>query len=51
MRSVQRLKGTDEEGVEHLLQMAVENLKKRWLHLTRTSITLVMDPVENTDCV
>jgi hypothetical protein len=28
MRSVQTLEGTDKDGVEHLLEMAVENLKK-----------------------
>jgi uncharacterized protein YutE (UPF0331/DUF86 family) len=27
MRSVQTLEGTDKDGVEHLLEMAVENLK------------------------
>ena len=28
LRSVQTLEGTDKDGVEHLLEMAVENLKK-----------------------
>jgi uncharacterized protein YutE (UPF0331/DUF86 family) len=28
IRSVQALEGTDKDGVEHLLEMAVENLKK-----------------------
>ncbi|MGC2211407.1 MAG: hypothetical protein WA532_14975 [Candidatus Korobacteraceae bacterium] len=28
MRSVQTLEGTDKDGVEHLLEMAVESLKK-----------------------
>ena len=28
LRSVQALEGTDKDGVEHLLEMAVENLKK-----------------------
>jgi hypothetical protein len=28
LRSVQTLKGTDKDGVEHLLEMAVENLNK-----------------------
>ncbi|MFZ1008115.1 MAG: hypothetical protein WAN65_14845 [Candidatus Sulfotelmatobacter sp.] len=28
LRSVQTLHGTDKDGVEHLLEMAVENLKK-----------------------
>ncbi len=28
MRSVQSLEGTDKDGVEHLLEMAVENLRK-----------------------
>ncbi len=28
MRSVQTLEGTDKDGVEHLLEMAVENLKQ-----------------------
>jgi hypothetical protein len=28
MRSVQTLEGTDKDGVEHLLEMAVGNLKK-----------------------
>jgi uncharacterized protein YutE (UPF0331/DUF86 family) len=28
MYSVQTLQGTDKDGVEHLLEMAVENLKK-----------------------
>jgi uncharacterized protein YutE (UPF0331/DUF86 family) len=28
LRSVQKLEGTDKDGVEHLLEMAVENLKK-----------------------
>ncbi len=28
MHSVQTLEGTDKDGVEHLLEMAVENLKK-----------------------
>ena len=28
MHSVQSLEGTDKDGVEHLLEMAVENLKK-----------------------
>jgi uncharacterized protein YutE (UPF0331/DUF86 family) len=27
LRSVQTLEGTDKDGVEHLLQMAVDNLK------------------------
>ena len=27
LRSVQTLEGTDKDGVEHLLEMAVENLK------------------------
>jgi hypothetical protein len=27
LRSVQTLQGTDKDGVEHLLEMAVENLK------------------------
>ncbi|MFZ1011085.1 MAG: hypothetical protein WAN65_29875 [Candidatus Sulfotelmatobacter sp.] len=29
LRSVQTLEGTDKDGVEHLLQMAVENLRER----------------------
>ena len=29
LRSVQTLEGTDKDGVEHLLEMAVENLKHR----------------------
>lgn len=28
LRSVQTLEGTDKDGVEHLLEMAAENLKK-----------------------
>jgi uncharacterized protein YutE (UPF0331/DUF86 family) len=28
LRSVQTLEGTDKDGVEHLLEMAVENLKQ-----------------------
>ncbi|MGC2208823.1 MAG: hypothetical protein WA532_01830 [Candidatus Korobacteraceae bacterium] len=28
LRSMQTLEGTDKDGVEHLLEMAVENLKK-----------------------
>jgi uncharacterized protein YutE (UPF0331/DUF86 family) len=28
LRSVQTLESTDKDGVEHLLQMAVENLEK-----------------------
>jgi hypothetical protein len=28
LRSVQTLEGTDKDGAEHLLDMAVENLKK-----------------------
>ncbi len=28
LRSVQILEGTDKDGVEHLLEMAVENLRK-----------------------
>jgi uncharacterized protein YutE (UPF0331/DUF86 family) len=28
LRSVQTLEGTDKDGVEHLLEMAVESLKK-----------------------
>jgi len=28
LRSVQTLEGTDKDGVEHLLEMAIENLKK-----------------------
>jgi uncharacterized protein YutE (UPF0331/DUF86 family) len=28
LRSVHTLEGTDKDGVEHLLEMAVENLKK-----------------------
>jgi hypothetical protein len=28
LRSVQTLEGTDKDGVEHLLEMAVEDLKK-----------------------
>jgi uncharacterized protein YutE (UPF0331/DUF86 family) len=28
MHSVQTLEGTDKDGIEHLLEMAVENLKK-----------------------
>ena len=28
LRSVQTLQGTDKDGVEHLLEMAAENLKK-----------------------
>jgi uncharacterized protein YutE (UPF0331/DUF86 family) len=28
MHSVQTLEGSDKDGVEHLLEMAVENLKK-----------------------
>jgi uncharacterized protein YutE (UPF0331/DUF86 family) len=28
LRSVQTLDGTDKDGVEHLLEVAVENLKK-----------------------
>jgi len=28
LRSVQTLQGTDKDGVEHLLAMAAENLKK-----------------------
>ena len=28
LRCVQILEGTDKDGVEHLLEMAVENLKK-----------------------
>jgi hypothetical protein len=27
LRSVQTLEGTDKDGVEHLLEMAIENLK------------------------
>jgi uncharacterized protein YutE (UPF0331/DUF86 family) len=29
LRSVQALEGTDKDGVEHLLEMAVENLRER----------------------
>jgi hypothetical protein len=28
LRSVQTLEGTDKDGAEHLLEMAVENLKR-----------------------
>jgi uncharacterized protein YutE (UPF0331/DUF86 family) len=28
IRSVQSLEGTDKDGVEHLLEMAIENLKR-----------------------
>jgi hypothetical protein len=28
LRSVQTMEGTDKDGVEHLLEMAVDNLKK-----------------------
>jgi hypothetical protein len=28
LRSVQTLEGTDKDGVEHLLEMAIENLKQ-----------------------
>jgi uncharacterized protein YheU (UPF0270 family) len=29
LRSVQTLEGTDKDGVEHLLEMAVESLRKQ----------------------
>ncbi len=29
LRSVQTLEGTDKDGVEHLLEMAAENLRER----------------------
>ena len=29
LRSMQTLEGTDKDGVEHLLEMAVENLRER----------------------
>ena len=36
LRSVQTLEGTDKDGVEHLLEMAVENLRERRHHYLTT---------------
>lgn len=51
MRSVQRLERAGKHSVKRLPDQTVENLKMMVPPHAQTSVTLVMEAVENTDCV